>query len=81
MAKVIKMSREIPKDQILADTIASIALGSMGVTNLKDMLTLVGMATVRIIYNSAVAAGGDFEEIRKEFIEALQGAEVELNEK
>lgn len=80
MAKVIKMSREIPKDQMLADTIVGIALGSMGVTNLKDMLTLVGMATVRIIYNSAVAAGCDFEGARKEFIEALKNAEVELNE-
>lgn len=80
MVKVIKMSREIPKDQILADAIARIAFGIMGVTNFKEMLTLVGMATVRIIYNSTVAAGCDFEETRKEFIAALQGAEVELNE-
>ena len=81
MAKVIKMSRELPKDQILADTIAGIAFGSMGVKKPSEMLTLVGMATVRIIYNTAVAAGCDFEEIRKEFIAALQKAEVELNEK
>lgn len=80
MAKIIKMSRELPKDQILADTTAGIAFGSMGVTTPKEMLTLVGMATVRIIYNTAVAAGCDFEETRKEFIEALQSAEVELNE-
>ena len=82
MARVINInkSRELPKDQILADTIAGIAFGSMGITKPSEMLTLVGKATVRIIYNTAVAAGCDFEEIRKEFIAALQGAEVELNE-
>ena len=80
MAEVIKMRRELPKDQILADTIAGIAFDSMGVKNPIEMLTLVGMATVRIIYNTAVAVGWDFDETRKNFIDALQGAEVELNE-
>lgn len=80
MAKVIKMSRDLPKDQILADTIAGIVFGCMGVKNPNEMLTLVGMATVRIIYNTAVSAGWDFNDTRKSFIEALQGAEVELNE-